>query len=60
MIEINSRNIRTWSKLGQKGAFFGDAIFDVVEKNDNTMVVTADLAYLTGLDRFIKNIQKNL
>ena len=58
MIEINSRNIRTWSKLGQKGAFFGDAIFDVVEKYDNTMVVTADLAYLTGLDRFIKKYPK--
>ena len=53
MITFNSLNFRTWSKLGQRGAFFGIAIFDVVEQLENTIVLTADLAYLTGLERFI-------
>ena len=53
MIEFNSINFRTWSKLGQRGAFFCNAIFDIVEQFDNTMILTADLAYLSGLDRFI-------
>ncbi len=53
MIEFNSLNFRTWSKLGQRGAFFGIAIFEVAENHDNTMVLTADLASLSGLDRFV-------
>ena len=53
MLEFNSINIRTWSKLGQRGSFFGSAIFDVVEKHENVLVLTADLAYLSGLERFI-------
>jgi transketolase len=53
MLAFNSINFRTWSKLGQRGAFFGIAIFDVVEQFENTLVLTADLAYLSGLERFI-------
>ncbi len=53
MITFNSLNFRTWSKLGQRGAFFGIAVFDVVEQHENAMVLTADLAYLSGLERFI-------
>lgn len=53
MLEFNSINLRTWSRLGQRGTFFGMAIFDVVEKLDNTLVLTADLAYLSGLERFV-------
>lgn len=53
MLEFNSINLRTWSRLGQRGTFFGLAIFDVVEKYDNTLVLTADLAYLSGLERFV-------
>ena len=53
MLEFNSINLRTWSRLGQRGTFFGLAIFDVVEKFDNTLVLTADLAFLSGLERFV-------
>lgn len=54
MLIFNSLNFRVWSKLGQRGAFFGLAVFDVVEQFDNAIILTADLAYLSGLDRFIK------
>jgi transketolase len=54
MLSFNSLNFRTWSKLGQRGAFFGLAVFEVVEQHDNVMILTADLAYLSGLERFIK------
>jgi len=53
MLEFNPVNIRTWSRLGQRGTFFGIAIFEVAEKFDQTMVLTADLAYLSGLERFV-------
>lgn len=53
MLTYNSLNFRTWSKLGQRGAFFGLAVFEVVEQHENAMILTADLAYLSGLERFI-------
>jgi len=53
MLTFNSLSFRTWAKLGQRGAFFGIAVFEVVEQHDNAMVLTADLAYLSGLERFI-------
>ena len=52
MLTFNTLNLRTWSKLGQRGAFFCVAIFEVVDQYKNTMVLTADLATLSGLDRF--------
>ncbi len=45
--------MRTWAKLGQRGAFFGVAIFEVIEQYENAVVVTADLGYLSGLERFM-------
>lgn len=54
MLEFNPVNIRTWSRLGQRGTLFGTAISDLADQFDDLMVVTADLAYLSGLDRFIK------
>jgi len=53
MLTFNSQNFRIWSKLGQRGAFFGLAVFDIVEQFDNALILTADLAYLSGLERFI-------
>ena len=53
MLTYNSLNFRTWSKLGQRGAFFGLAVFEIVEQFENAMILTADLAYLSGLERFI-------
>jgi transketolase len=53
MLEFNPVNIRTWSRLGQRGTFFGMAIFDITEQYDNAIVLTADLGYLSGLERFM-------
>ncbi|HOF55979.1 MAG TPA: transketolase C-terminal domain-containing protein [Prolixibacteraceae bacterium] len=53
MLEFNSINLRTWSRLGQRGTFFGIAIFDVAQQFDNLIVTTADLGYLSGLERFM-------
>jgi transketolase len=55
MIVFNQLNFKIWSKLGQRGAFFGVAIFEVVNEFPNAIVVTADLAYLSGLERFINS-----
>ncbi len=59
MLTFNSINFRTWSKLGQRGAFFGVAVFEVVEQFQNAMILTADLAYLSGLERFINRHPEN-
>jgi transketolase len=52
MQEFNSLNFRIWSKLGQRGAFFGIAALDLAEIYDDLMITTADLASLSGLDRY--------
>jgi transketolase len=53
MIDFSSSNLKTWSKLGQRGSLFGSAIFKIVENNANVIILTADLGYLSGLDRFV-------
>ncbi|HAM99586.1 MAG TPA: transketolase [Marinilabiliales bacterium] len=53
MIEFTSINFRTWAKLGQRGAFFGVAVFDIAEQYPKLMIVTADLGFLSGLERFM-------
>jgi transketolase len=52
MIKLTSANIRSWSRLGQRGTFFGVALPDIAKVHDNVMVLTADLAFLSGLARF--------
>ena len=54
MISISSANIRAWSRLGQRGAFFAIAMPDIAETKDNLKLLTADLAILSGMDRFQK------
>lgn len=51
-MKVTSANVRAWSRLGQRGAFFGIAMPDIAGKVDNLKLVTADLALLSGLDRF--------
>ncbi|HCC30679.1 MAG TPA: transketolase [Marinilabiliales bacterium] len=53
MLEFTSVNLRTWAKLGQRGAFFGVAVFELAQKYPNLMILTADLGYLSGLERFM-------
>ena len=52
MIEVNNQNIRIWSKLGQRGAIFGSAIFPLLQEHPQIVAMTADLGFLSGMDRF--------
>lgn len=51
MIEYNRRNIRTWSLLGPSGAN-GIAAIELAETNPNAVMITADLCFFSGLERF--------
>lgn len=52
MTNIKKSTVRSWSRLGQRATFFGNAMPEIAEKYDNLMVLTADLAQLSNLDRF--------
>ena len=52
MKEIASKDIRTWARLGQRGAFFAIAMPDIAERKENVKLLTADLAILSGMDRY--------
>jgi transketolase len=54
MTEITPAKARTFSRLGQRGSVFGIAVLDAAEKDKKLNVITADLATLSGLDRFRK------
>lgn len=47
-------NARTYSRLGQRGSIFGMAVLEAVKQDPKHLVITADLALLSGLDRFGK------
>ena len=51
-MKVTSANIRMWSRLGQRGAFFGIAMPELANQIENLKLVTADLALLSGMDRF--------
>ncbi len=51
MIEFNKRNIRTWSLLGPSGAH-GAAAMELAETCPNVLMLTADLCFFSGLERF--------
>ena len=51
MIEVNKRNIRTWSLLGPSGAH-GTAAMELAETIPNVLMLTADLCFFSGLERF--------
>lgn len=51
MIEYNKRNIRTWSLLGPSGAH-GTAAIELAETNPDVLMLTADLCFFSGLERF--------
>lgn len=54
-MNVTPANIRAWSRLGQRGAFFGIAMPEIAERKENLKLLTADLALLSGMERFIKN-----
>lgn len=51
MIEFNKRNIRTWSLLGPSGAF-GAAAMELGKINPEVLMLTSDLCFFSGLERF--------
>lgn len=51
MIEFNKRNIRTWSLLGPSGAH-GTAAMELAETDSKVLMLTADLCFFSGLERF--------
>jgi len=59
MIQYNSTNIRVWSLLGQTGAL-GIALLEIAKENEKIMVITSDLANISGLDRFGKIFPERL
>ncbi|MDR1045152.1 MAG: transketolase [Candidatus Adiutrix sp.] len=52
MMEINPKNARLLSMLGQRGSIFGVALPEIAGERDELMVLTADLALLSGLGKF--------
>lgn len=54
MFQINRITARTCSMLGQRGAIFGMAVIDAAKGDDKLVILTADLATLSGLERFVK------
>lgn len=44
--------VRAWARLGQRATFFGVAMPELAKTNSDLMVITADLAQLSNLNRF--------
>lgn len=58
-MKVTSANIRAWSRLGQRGSAFGIAMPEIVSERNNVKLLTADLALLSGMDRFITAYPNN-
>jgi transketolase len=54
MITLDKINSRTYSRLGQRGAIFGMAACDAAKDDPKFILLTADLAQLSGMDRYVK------
>lgn len=54
MFEINRMSARTCSMLGQRGSIFGLAVLDAAKEDEKFVLLTADLATLSGMDRYCK------
>lgn len=54
MFVIDRVTARTCSMLGQRGSIFGLAALEVAKNDEKFILLTADLATLSGMDRYIK------
>ena len=54
-MKVTPVNIKAWARLGQRGAFFGVALPELAGSKDNLKLLTADVAILSGMDRFEKS-----
>lgn len=55
---FNKKNIKTWSIIGSR-ATFGLFSLDLVKKEKDIIIVTADVSTSAGLDKFRKNFPDN-
>ena len=53
MFEINRLSARTCSMLGQRGSIFGQAVLDAAHEDEKFILLTADLATLSGMTKYI-------
>lgn len=53
MFEINRITARSCSMLGQRGSIFGQAVLDAAQEDEKFVLLTADLATLSGMTRYI-------
>lgn len=54
MFEITRLSARTCSMLGQRGSIFGQAVLNAAKDDDKFILLTADLATLSGMDRYCR------
>lgn len=59
MIEFNMKNARTWSMLGPSGVL-GLAMSELAMEDDKLAVITSDLCFFSGLERFKKAYPERL
>lgn len=53
-MEINKTTARTCSMLGQRGSIFGLAAPEAAKQDEQFILLTADLATLSGMERYCK------
>lgn len=53
MFEITRISARTCSMLGQRGSIFGQAVLEATEEDEKFILLTADLATLSGMTKYI-------
>ena len=53
MFEITRISARTCSMLGQRGAIFGQAVLEAAQEDEKFILLTADLATLSGMTKYI-------
>ena len=54
VFEITKVAARTCSMLGQRGSIFGQAVLEAAKSDDKFILLTADLATLSGMSRYIE------
>ena len=57
MLTVNIDNAKSWSEIGERGAF-GKSIIDVANEMPDVVVVTADLADATKVTRILQIISR--
>ncbi len=53
-MKYTAANIKMWARMGQRGAVFGVALPEIAARQDRVKLLTADLALLSGMERYTK------